>query len=383
MKRIFLLFLVFLLLTSIYGCHRQPVETQPSTTQTPTPDAIQSAANTAPHVTQQPMVAVSMPIVTQNYTADNGDILVQHTYQNLELIVPDQDVADAIIIDYLNRTDKAHASAESLYAEILDRDNPDDRNAPYLSQITFQPTRLDQSIFSLLGNTVTHKGYAHPEVTAESVTYDLVTGEVLAISDVLNNSVRPDLLYEKIIASLQRQANDVSLYEDYEKTVSALLENPTNWYFSENGLVFYYSPYEIAPYASGIITAEIEYANLTGMLNDAYFPAESDIAQGQLQITAMESNNQDRFSQIAEVVCSESANLWVLYTDGLITNIRIRQQFGNGEYTVFASPQITPGDGIVIYLSPTDTLQVYYTANGEPSVRTLQLSSDGIPQLIE
>ena len=379
MRHIYPVFLALLLLLSLCGCTTQQPD---DALDPPVSSVLNTTSPTAPvqpQVRQQPMIAASLPISEENYTAEDGTVLLRHVYQNLELIVPDQDVADAIIIDFLSRTD----NTDALNAEALEAYNANNLKEAYLRQITFRPTRLDQSIFSLLGSTVTHKGYAHPEVTAESVTYDLVTGKVLTIFDVLNSNTAPDALYDKIIAALRMQEDDLSLYEGYEHTVSDLLASPTNWYFSHEGLVFYYSPYEIAPYASGVITAEIEYTQLTGLMNDAYFPAESDTADGELQISSMVSTEMDRFSQIAELICSENSQQAVLYTDGLIKDIHIEQQRGNGEYSVFASPHITPGDGIVIYLSEEDTLRIYYTVNGESESTTLRLSADGVPQLTE
>lgn len=382
MRRIYSILAAFLLLLTLFGCKKQG-----DTGQSPRLPAVDNSsfptADVQMQIQQQPMIAASMPIVTQNYTDESGQIQLQHIYQNLELIVPDQDVADAIIIDYLNRTDKFHTTAESLFAEAVAANKSEDTGDTFLFQTTYEPKRLDRGVLSLLGSTIIHKGYSHPEVTAESVSYDLATGKALTISDILRPDADLQTLSDHIRNALQEQENTVTFYEGYDRTVQELLENPTNWYFSPNGLVFYYSPYEIAPYSSGVITAQVEYEKLTNILSDAYFPAESDKVKGQLFITPLDVDQLDQFTQIAEVVCTPNEQQYMLYTDGLLEDIRIEQLKEHTAYTIFASPHISPGDGIAIYVSPSDTYKIHYTTEGKRAAKTLAFTADGTPQLTD
>ena len=36
-------------------------------------------------------------------------------------------------------------------------------------------------------------------------------------------------------------------------------ENYQNFIFTENGIIFYFSPYQIAPYSTGILTSRVDY----------------------------------------------------------------------------------------------------------------------------
>ena len=56
-------------------------------------------------VAQAPMISVSVPITTETESAEDGTIIFKYSYQNISLILPDPDVADKIIIDFLNRID--------------------------------------------------------------------------------------------------------------------------------------------------------------------------------------------------------------------------------------------------------------------------------------
>ena len=383
MRRIFILTLSFLLLISLWACANQTNNTQPSSTQATVPNPTPTTTEDHPTIVQQPMIAASMPVITQNFEADNGKVLVRHIYQNLELIVPDQDVTDTIIIDYLNRTDKYHTTAEELYSDAKSAHDAETLSDAYYFQTTFTPMRLDGGVFSLLGNTITHKGHAHPEVTAESVTYDLTTGNPLTFSHILQPNADMEILRSYLLAALQAQEDTVSFYEDYKNTVTQLFQNPANWYFSETGLVFYYSPYEIAPYSSGVITAEIEYGKLSGILNDAYFPAETDKFNGQLLTDPFDVDEMAQFSQIAEVICSQNDKQCVLYTDGILKDLRIVQQQDHVEYTVFAAQYLSHGDGITVYVSQDDIFNIHYIANDDAITKTLRFTTDGTPQLAD
>ena len=381
MRRIISPILTLLLLLSLSACTRKPSMSPVPTQAVPPGATVPTTSNPAP-IQQQPMVAASLPLVEENLKADNGDILVKHVYnKSLELILPEQDIADAVIIDYLNRTDSWHTAAEELYTEAKTAHDAGNLNEPYQFKTTFIPTRLDRGVFSLLGYKATHKGYNHAEIICESVAYDLTTGKALSFSDIIQPEVDPEVLIQMIQSDLKDQADRISLFEDYERTVAELFANPTNWLFSDAGLVFNYSPYEIAPYSSGIVTAIIEYNQLSNILNDAYFPSETDSFNGKLLVETFDMDKIDRFSQIAEVTCSQSGTPIVLYTDSLINSLRIDQLSEHVEDTVFVSQYISPGDGIVLYADVGNRFKITYVENGNLITQTLSIADDGTPQL--
>jgi hypothetical protein len=80
-----------------------------------------------------------------------------------------------------------------------------------------------------------------------------------------------------ILEKLSQIAEESDLFQGYEDGVRSRLGGDENlyedFYFTSTGLCFYFAPYEIAPYASGIITVEIPYSELTGLIYDGYFLA--------------------------------------------------------------------------------------------------------------
>ena len=50
--------------------------------------------------------------------------------------------------------------------------------------------------------------------------------------------------------------------EDYLEDWVYLFTQMEQWYFNENGLVLFANPYDIAPYAAGVLECEISYEEL-------------------------------------------------------------------------------------------------------------------------
>lgn len=374
MKKILSALLAAAISLCLWGCKQAPVSPQNSTPQIST-----SPAPTIQHgPAQQPMFAVALPVMTQEHTAGDGTVLLRSVYQNMELTIPDPEIADKVIIDFLNRTDALTTVDDTLLTQAKDAYVPGVDFTPYLSQIIFTPTRIDQGVLSLFGEYVVYQGATHPEVNTLSVNYDMTTGKALSKNDILSEKMENQLL-QVVLEALDTQKD--TLYEGYERTVETLLKDNENWYLSEEGLVFYFSPYEIAPYASGVITAVVPYEKLPGVLSDAYFPGERDVAQGELSVLPFTQENMARFTQSGEVVCADADQQAILYTDGLLENIRIVLSDETTNFTVFSAAALSPGDGIIIHASQGQRFLIHYGSGEGTATKTLTFNHDGVPSL--
>ncbi len=364
MKKLLCGFVALFCLLGMFGCRKIPNE---STEAVPSDPVHQQQL-----ADQQPMVAAALPVTSRTHTASDGAVVLQSIYQNMELTMPDPEVADKIIVDFLNRLDPLLSEADMLASQAEALYTPEASFTPYLSQVTFTPMRLDQGVFSLYGTYVVYEGISHPEVTPLSASYDLTNGNALTQEDILVPGADFSALLPNILASLSLQED--SLYADYAQTVEASLQDTQNWYLGRNGLVFYFSPYEIASYAAGVITAEVSYSDLTGILNDAYFPAEKDTVSGQLEAMAFEVEDATSFSQIAEVVCETNGPKAVLYTHGRIEDFRILSPEG---FTVFAAAALTPGDGVILQGVQGQSYTATYQQGELAATAALEFSPDG------
>lgn len=372
MKKIFALLLVLCLLISLVACRKAPVNEPDNGTQE---SSSSSSDDTDLPVMQRPLVAVSIPVITESETADDGTVIFNYLYQNMKLTLSDADVARAVIVDFLTRIDATKPTADNIKAAAKDAYNGGTWT-PYLCQITYNPMRIDSSVLSLLGTYATYEGGARAEANYISVNYDLATGTAVSLSNVLSAGASSEAITGLVISALDAQKEEKYLYEDFADNVKTRfadhIGDDQGWYFSPNGLCFYFSPREIAPNASGVVVAEIPYSKLLGIIKDAYLPAERDAAKG---IVKMQNFDPTAFTQIAELILDESAPQMMLYTDKAVYDIKIEagDMIGtkfSSKYAVFAASSLTPGDAIVLQagLDHAPALKLtYQTDNGSVS----------------
>lgn len=352
-KKTFVLF--FALIIFLAGCsYKQPLaETtaEPTITQNTQPTLPESTET----IYQQHMAAISVPAVTENLEAEDGTLLFQYTYQNMSLVLQDPDVAQKIIIDFLGRVDNTRKLADET-AKLAQTSYDSSQNwIPYLYHVTYSPTRIDHSVLSLFGANALYSGAFHPDRTCISANYDLITGDVLTLASIMSATATADDFCELVLDGLTEMVEGNYLYENYADTVKQRFMTDTSqdeaWYFSQTGLCFFFAPYEIAPYSSGVISVELPYELLSGLLNDAYFPAERNSIAGTINTIPFENADLTQFSQIAEVIENPNGKMYLAYTDTAIQDVRIIISDVASSYTIFAAYGLTPGDAVMVQTS--------------------------------
>lgn len=298
------------------------------------------------------MVAVSVPAVTEDTLASDGTVLFQYTYQHMSMVLSKPEVADKVILDFLNRVDRTKEPADAVALMAKETYDGNKNWTPYLYHITYSPTRIDHNVLSLFGNNVVFSGAPHPERTCVSASYDLKTGDVLTLASIMAKDANVDTFCNLVLNGLKELAEGDYLYENYQETVKQRFKTDSSadesWYFTQTGLCFYFAPYEIAPYASGVITVEIPYEKLTGVIHEDYQPAKRNTPAGNIRIHPFESVNIADFSHIAELVMKRDGNMYMAQTDGYVQDVRIILSDTAANYTVFAAYALYPGDGIMV-----------------------------------
>ena len=374
MKRITAICLCLFLLFSAAGCAQENPEQTSSSTQSTTantttaPNAEPSADFTAP------LIAVSVPAVTESTAADDGTVLFTYTHQNLFLTYTDQDVASQITLDFLNKLDYTNSYAPT----VLNAAKADYTTAtewePYSYSVLANPMRLDQSILSFYGTKSFYDGAPQSTVTAFSANYDLLTGKALELKDVLIASFSAEDLCKLITAGLADYANEGILFADYEYIISDMFATNTpieNWYFDTVGLSFFFAPMDIAPNSAGTLLSSIPYSELGGILKDDYFPAEQTALVGAPILTTFSDDVAGKYQSITELILDKDANEYILHTDGAMRNVRISK--GNWEtdgkfteeFVVFAASTICSTDLLMLQAESLNTLCLMYECAGE------------------
>lgn len=371
MKKYLLFFLCSILILS--GCG--PVQQQDAPTIPASPPTVAAEAQQRPGDTE--LYAVSVPATSEVFQADDGTQLYTYTAQHMQLILPNEDAADKIVLDFLNRVDACSLDAQNLLETAEISYDPQEPWYPYFYQILYSPTRIDQGALSLFGSQSSYSGGMHGSVSCVAVNYDITTGDCLTLGSIMHMDADKADFAEKIIEKLREHAEKYGLFEDYEAGVYSRLSGDESlyedFYFTQTGLCFFFSPYEIAPYASGIISVEIPYSELTGLIYDGYFPAEREQINGVMHVGSFMQTDMEQFNDMAEVTLVTGEEILVAYPEGTVEDIRIvaaANGINRPDYTVFAALRMSDQNAVVLSLAQSDIEMMsltYWTGSKQES----------------
>ena len=389
MRKLIAIFLCLTLLLAGCSTDTTPTGTIPPVapeieleeTETPTTDTDHEVTDVpAAEPENTALLSVSVPAVTEQYILENGTTLFSYTAQHMELILPDEEVADRVILDFLNRVDKAQVDSESVLLSAKNDYQSDANWIPYFYQIIYSPTRIDHGILSLFGTRNSYTGTMHGSLSCVSANYDLTTGDVLTLGSIMHADATKDAFISLIIQKLSESAEELGLFPGYEDGVYSRLGGNENlyedFYFTGTGLSFFFAPYEIAPYSAGIITVEIPYSELPGLIYDGYFPAERELVQGNLLTGSFMDTDMEQFNNMAEVNLTTGEEIMVIYPEGRVEDILISVA-GDGknipEYTVFAALEMSSRNAIVISLSEHEMSKITVSYSSEGNTASIPL----------
>ena len=122
-----------------------------------------------------------------------------------------------------------------------------------------QIVTLDNDAYSYLGG-------AHPITIRSIETYNRKTGLVIGIRDLVRDSIG----LSKLLELKYKEAKDVAPDSDLKELTfeGSPLPLPTNMAIVEEGILFYYSDYEVAAYAVGNTEIVIAWAELGNLVHE-------------------------------------------------------------------------------------------------------------------
>jgi hypothetical protein len=118
-----------------------------------------------------------------------------------------------------------------------------------------------------------YTGGAHPNSSLIYVNYDVFSRKVIKLSDLINPAMMARLTY--IASTIFRKQEGLSPTESLE---NYFFENQkfslnANFLITKKGLLFYYNPYEIRPYAFGPMELLVPYTAISSLLKiNPYIP---------------------------------------------------------------------------------------------------------------
>ncbi len=301
-----------------------PSVSSPTVSESPTPPDIIPGES----LIFENMYSIALPVTTENYYTENQELLYSYTYQTIYPVCQDRDVADKIVMHFTDRIEKTRTVSNDILASAEATYNAGNYTAAFSYEIQYNATRIDQGILSLFGHVVQIGDTPRANSKLISVNYDMVTGDVLTVGSILYHIDTKDDLSALTISNLEKR-DDIRLFDDFRSTVSARFSRDESidedFYFSENGLCFYFASNEIAPRSYGTVVVEIPYNELTQIIGDAYFPAERSYSSGNIHIHKFSEADLDSYQQFVEVITEENTTKLLLSTDSAVQDIRIYQ----------------------------------------------------------
>ncbi|MCR5786014.1 MAG: DUF3298 and DUF4163 domain-containing protein [Eubacterium sp.] len=208
-----------------------------------------------------------------NYDKDEDEPLLTYSTQGLYLVNDGWENLKTAFDAYTQeKKEELDSEYESVLATLDDYSEADEYS--YESSVSI--TRADETVVSILNGTYSYLGGAHPNYVLSGYNYDSKTGEKLEIEDVVNDV---DAFYNAVISQIEESeyATEEMVYEDWQNTVYAYFYDDTYslvWNFTNEGLEVTFNPYELAPYAVGMITLDFSYDEYASLLKEEYVEEE-------------------------------------------------------------------------------------------------------------
>ncbi len=128
--------------------------------------------------------------------------------------------------------------------------------------------RADTLAVSFLTEYTGYTGGAHGSFAVRGVNFDSVSGEALALSDVMNISLE---MVDAVTEALKAKYQPAAFFDSMEETVAReIVEETVCWTLDPRGVTFWFNQYDIAPYASGLLSATILYDERPGFFQPKY-----------------------------------------------------------------------------------------------------------------
>lgn len=134
-------------------------------------------------------------------------------------------------------------------------------------EVSGEPLFQSKEVVSVQLTTDAYVGGAHPNSFVYLINFNTRTGEVLLLPDLVSDTARLLELAEVAFREARELGPDESLSEAgfFWGDAFAL---PENYAITEEGLYFFYNPYEVAAYVFGPTEFTIERDKLSGILKE-------------------------------------------------------------------------------------------------------------------
>lgn len=152
-------------------------------------------------------------------------------------------------------------------------DNAEYFFGPYETFSNIYIKRVDSKVLSVEEDYYYFSGGIHGSSTYGGYNWDVATGKLLTLKEVITDVNRlPELLADKLALKYP----DITVFADDTEKMFAEYLSPDaayhfTWTLEHDGIVFYFGHYEIASYADGLQQLKILFAEEPELFNEEYF----------------------------------------------------------------------------------------------------------------
>lgn len=177
------------------------------------------------------------------------------------LAIMSYDFAEAAIEQFVSDTTTSFITA------FLDMDLPDFVVGPWFLDIASEEFWFSNTVVSVVFTISDYTGGAHPNSYYRTFTFDLTAGAEIALADVFAVPNALDTIYPIVRADLLAQmGGDASMLSFIDPGTGTDPANYQNFAVAPGELIFFFPPYQVAPYAAGAFQVSIPFASLPGLL---------------------------------------------------------------------------------------------------------------------
>lgn len=180
--------------------------------------------------------------------------------------------AEAVMRGYINE-ERANFWSNAMTGSSPEMFGP----GPWTLEIGYETFYHSPSVVSVLFNIYTYTGGAHPNTYFKTFTFDLESEVMYTLTGLFQMDMHPNEILAPIVrAELQETLADFPDFiemgtEPYPEGYPQV-DNYANWVLTEDSLVIYFPPYQVAPYVAGPQQVSIPLVDLKDVLNPAFLP---------------------------------------------------------------------------------------------------------------
>ena len=276
MRRLFAAFCAALLLC-LAACDGETAAVSPSPSPSPTETGSPSpspAESESPSPSPSEAVSLNFDDITyktyeETFKDKNGDPILHVHYEVPQFTSAKRGSAEQKINSfYEDQLAYATSYAQGELHDYADSYAEDSNLAPaeyYEDDIHIVCRYRDDGVICFTREYYNYFGGAHANELRVGDTFSLDTGARLTASHIF--TVSEDVYRPMLLGYMESQVREMGewLYDTNMATIDASFD-PDNFYLREDGLVFFFQPSDIAPYAAGIVEFSVTFDKLASYL---------------------------------------------------------------------------------------------------------------------